>query len=136
LTSVYNLNKKLFRKIVFQIYMEEISFTKQIEIDDQNYGITVVLLENAISLFIYEDSPIFGTFSVSVPGTSIMPASTLYITGSKNEQIVRVIGERLATKTQKLVLISLNIADISNDILMKLMSKLELEILEKQETRK
>ena len=112
--------------------MVDITITEEIEIDDQNYGITVVFLENAISLFIYEESPIFGTFSVSVPGTSIMPASTLYITGSKNEQFVRIIGERLATKLQKLVLVSLNIQDISNDLLMKIMNKIESDVLEKK----
>ncbi len=112
--------------------MVDITITEEIEIDDQNYGITVVFLENAISLFIYEESPIFGTFSVSVPGTSIMPASTLYITGSKNEQFVRIIGERLATKLQKLVLVSLNIQDISNDLLMKIMNKIESDIIEKK----
>ncbi|NPD89382.1 MAG: hypothetical protein HGN29_11720 [Asgard group archaeon] len=113
--------------------MGDITITEKIEIDDQNYGITVVFLENAISLFIYEESPIFGTFSVSVPGTSIMQASTLYITGSKNEQFVRVIGERLATKLQKLVLVSLNIQDISSDLLMKIMNKIESDVLEKEE---
>lgn len=112
--------------------MVDITITEELEIDDQKYGITVVFLENAISLFLYEDSPIFGTFSVSVPGTSIMPASTLYITGSKNEQFVRIIGERLATKLQRLVLVSLNIESISNDLLMKLMNKIESDILEKE----
>ncbi|MCG3225322.1 MAG: hypothetical protein H7645_00265 [Candidatus Heimdallarchaeota archaeon] len=110
--------------------MNDITETRFIEIEENKYGITVVFLENAISLFIYEESPIFGTFSVSVPGTSIMPASTLYITGSKNEQFVRIIGERLATKLQKLVLVSLNIEDISGDLLTKIMSKIESEILE------
>ena len=112
--------------------MVDIAITEEIEIDDRNYGITVVFLENAVSLFIYEDSPLFGTFSVSVPGTSIMPASTLYITGAKNEQFVRIIGERLATKLQKLVLVSLNIDDISGDLLTKIMSKIESEILEEK----
>jgi hypothetical protein len=104
--------------------MEEITLTKEIEINDQLFGITVVFLENATSLFIYEESPLFGTFAVSVPGTQIMPASTLYITGSKNEQFVRVIGERLATKLQKLVLVSLNVSDISSELLTEIMNKL------------
>ena len=113
--------------------MNDITATEIIEIDDRKYGITIVSLENAVSLFIYEDTPIFGTFGVSVPGTSIMPASTLYITGSKNEQFVRVIGERFATKLQKLVLISLNIHDISSDLLIEIMKKIESDILEKEE---
>jgi hypothetical protein len=112
--------------------MKDIAISEKIEIDEQNYGITVVFLENAISLFLYEETPTFGTFSVSVPGTSVMPASTLYITGSKNEQFVRVIGERLATKLQKLVLVSVNIETISNDLLMKIMNKIESDILEKE----
>jgi hypothetical protein len=64
-----------------------------------------------------------------------MPASTLYITGSKNEQFVRVIGERLSTKLQKLVLVSLNLESISNDLLVKIMNKIESDILEEEKEK-
>ncbi len=49
------------------------------------------------------------------------------------EQYVRMIGERLATRIQKLVLVSLNIKDISNDILLKIMENIERELITKEE---
>jgi len=113
--------------------MKEITLAKSFEIQDQKYELIIVSLENAVSLYIYEDAPRFGTFGVSVPSTEFMSASTLYITGQKNEQYVRMIGERLATRIQKLVLVSLNIKDISNDILLKIMENIEKELITKEE---
>ena len=54
-----------------------------------------------------------------------MPASTLYITGSKNENFVRMMGERLAIKLQKLVLISLSLEETETEFLLKIMQKIE-----------
>lgn len=113
--------------------MKEVTLTKSLTVLDQNYGLIIVELENAVSLYIYEDKPKFGTFGISVPATEFMSASTLYITGQKNEQYVRMIGERIATKTQKLVLVSLNIIDITNDILLKILENVENELLKKEE---
>lgn len=96
---------------------------------DKNYGLIMVLLENAVSLYIYEDTPRFGTFGISVPPTEFMSASTLYITGKKNEQYVRMIGERMATKIKKLVLISLSVDDIDNDIFLEILGIVETELM-------
>jgi len=96
---------------------------------DKNYELIMVLLENAVSLYIYEDTPKFGTFGISVPPTEFMSASTLYITGKKNEQYVRMIGERIATKIKKLVLISLSIDDIDNDVFLKILENIETELI-------
>ncbi len=105
--------------------MSEIAKSKSFEIEERKFGSTLTSFENAIALYIYEDTPRIGTFGVSVPGTSIMPASTLYITGVKNEHYVKMIGERLATKLQKLVLISLSVKDIDNELIVELMQKIE-----------
>ena len=113
--------------------MSEVTSTQSFEIDDQKYELIIVTLENALSLYIYENKPRFGTFGVSVPSTEYMSASTLYITGKKNEQYVRMIGERLATRTKKLVLISLYIQEISNDILLKIIENIEKELFTKEE---
>ena len=115
--------------------MKEVTSTEFFEIEEQKYGITAVFLENALSFYIYEDKPTFGTFGVAVPTTEFMKASTLFITGQKNESYVRMIGERLATKTQKLVVVSLNVQDMSNSLFMKLIEKIEKEFLleEKEE---
>lgn len=105
--------------------MSEIAKSKSFEIEERKFGSTLTSFENAIALYIYEDTPRIGTFGVSVPGTSIMPASTLHITGVKNEHYVKMIGERLATKLQKLVLISLSVKDIDNELIVELMQKIE-----------
>ncbi len=115
--------------------MQEITLTKSFEIQNQSYELIIVSLENAVSLFLYENTPKFGTFGLSVPATEFMPASTLYITGQKNEQYVRMIGERLATKIKKLVLVSLNIQDISNEILLKIFENIEKELLSTDENK-
>ena len=61
--------------------MNEPTLNTQIELDGQEYQITVVFLENAVSIFIYEKEPRLGTLAISVPGNDIMQASTLYVTG-------------------------------------------------------
>lgn len=110
--------------------MSEITESKSFKIEKRNFGSTLTTFENAIALYVYEDTPRIGTFGVSVPGTSIMPASTLYITGAKNEHYTKMIGERLATKLQKLVLVSVNITDLTNELLIELMQKLETAYFE------
>ena len=92
-------------------------------------------LENYLfSVYVFEEKPRIGTFGISIPGTSIVPASTLYITGSKNENFVRMMGERLAIQLQKLVLISLSLEEIENELLLKIMHKIEAN-LPKQKKR-
>ena len=113
--------------------MSEVTSIISFEIDEQKYELVIVSLENAVSLYIYEDKPRFGTFGVSVPSTEFMSASTLYITGKRNEQFVRMIGERLATRLQKLVLISLNIQDLTNEILLKILENIEKELFTEEE---
>jgi len=111
--------------IIFVKIMSEITKSKSFEIEERKFGSTLTSFENAIALYIYEETPRIGTFGVSVPGTSIMSASTLYITGAKNEHYAKMIGERLATKLQKLVLISLSVKDIDNKLIVELMQKIE-----------
>ena len=105
--------------------MDTITETINFEIDERNFGAIMISLENAFSVYVFEEKPRIGTFGVSIPGTSIAPASTLYITGSKNENFVRMMGERLAVKTQKLVLISLSLEETETDFLIKIMQKIE-----------
>ena len=105
--------------------MSEITESISFEIEERKFGSTLTTFENAIALYVYEETPRIGTFGVSVPSTSIMTASTLYITGVKNEHYTKMLGERLATKLQKLVLVSINIKDLDNELMIKLMQRLE-----------
>ena len=112
--------------------MSEITKSESFEIEERKFGLTLTSFENAIALYIYEETPRIGTFGISVPGTSIMPASTLYITGAKNEHYAKMIGERLATKLQKLVLISLSTKDIDNELIVELIQKIEMTFFDKK----
>ena len=109
--------------------MSEISKSINFEIDERRFETIIVSLENATSLYIYEETPRLGVFGISVPGTSVMPASTLFVTGTKDEHFVRMIGERLATRLQKLVLISFILEDTSNELLLKIINRLENELI-------
>jgi hypothetical protein len=110
--------------------MNNITKTRTVEINEKKYGIITISLENAISVYIYQETPRLGTLGISVPSTTVMPASTLYITGKKDEHFVRMIGERLATNSQKLVIVSLNVEDANNELLLKLQEEIELALKE------
>ncbi len=110
--------------------MNEITKSKSFEIEDREFGLTLTSFENAIALYIYEEIPRIGTFGISVPGTSIMPASTLYITGAKNEHYAKMMGERFATKLQKLVLISLSVKEIDTELIVELMQIIETTLFD------
>jgi len=99
--------------------------TMNFEIGERNFGTIIISFENALSIYIFEDKPRLGTFGISIPGTSIVPASTLYITGSKHENYVRMMGERIAIKVQKLVLISVNLEEAETELLLEIMKKIE-----------
>jgi len=113
--------------------MNEISKSFSFEIDGRKFETITVSLENALSVYIYEEIPRLGVFGISVPSTSIMPASTLFVTGTKDEHFVRIIGERLATKVQRLVLISFSLKDASNELLLKIVNKIENELIIEEE---
>lgn len=116
--------------------MSEITETISFEINNKEFGSTLTLFENAIALYIYEEKPLLGTLGVSVPGSSIMPASTLSITGLKNEHYVKMLGERLATKLQKMVIVSLNIKELNNELMVQLIQRLESIYFDKEEKNK
>ncbi len=108
--------------------MSEFSKSISFEIDERKFETIIVTLDNAISIYIYEETPSLGVFGISVPSTSVMPASTLFVTGTKDELFVRMMGERLATRLQKLVLISFNLEDTSNELLLKIIDRIEHEL--------
>ena len=105
--------------------MDATTETLDFEIGERNFGTIMISFENALSIYVFEDKPRIGTFGISIPGTSIVPASTLFITGSKNENYVRMMGERIAIKIQKLVFISLSLEESESDLLLEIMKKIE-----------
>lgn len=112
--------------------MIEPTLNARLEIDEREYHMTAVFLENAVSLYIYEETPKLGTLAISVPGTDIMQASTLYVTGSSDAHFVRMLGERFATQFQKLVLLSLCLQETSNELILKIMQQVENIIIEEK----
>ena len=116
--------------------MKELVQLKAFEIYKKKFGLIIVSLENAISLFVYEDIPTFGSFGISVPATTFMPASTLFITGKDEDYSVRIIGEKIATKIQKLVLVSLNVKNVSNNLLSEIIKKIEENLFMNDSSKK
>ncbi len=121
--------------IINPITMTEPTLCTMIEIDGQQYQITAVFLENAVSIFIYEETPRLGTLAISVPGTDIMQASTLYVTGSSDTHFVRMLGERFASRTQKLILLSLSLKEASNELILKIMQQTEKILFEEKDKK-
>jgi hypothetical protein len=112
--------------------MNEPTLSTSIEVDGQSYQITAVVLENAVSIVIYEETPRLGTLAISIPGTDIMQASTLYVTGSSDAHFVRMLGERFASRIQKLVLLSISLKEVSNELALKIMQETERFLLEEK----
>lgn len=108
--------------------MKNIVQTKSFEINSKTYGVIVIFLENAISIYVYDGEPKLGTIGLSIPGSSFTPTSTLHISGAKDQLFVQMIGERIATKMQKLILTSLNLKSPSGTLLSLLIEKIEAEI--------
>ncbi|MHA1708085.1 MAG: hypothetical protein ACTSYV_03270 [Candidatus Heimdallarchaeaceae archaeon] len=114
-------------------FMEEsVVLTKYFEIMQHRYGIIILFFENAISIFLFEDSPKLGSVALSVPGTEFMPASTLYVSGTTEQLFVKLLGERIATKFHKLVLTSLNLKNTSSETFSLIVEKIEKEIIAKK----
>ncbi|MHA1778291.1 MAG: hypothetical protein ACTSYN_01840, partial [Candidatus Heimdallarchaeaceae archaeon] len=99
------------------------------KIEGVEYGLVALNFENAIILFVYEGNPKFGTCGLSVPGNMILPANTVFLSGSKNDIAVRTIGERLAKIVNKLALVSINVTTMSNTLHAKLWEFIETKIL-------
>ena len=112
--------------------MNETTLTTTLDVDGQEYPITAVFLENAVSIFIYDETPRLGTLAISVPGTDIIQASTLYVTGSSNAHFVRMLGERFASRIQKLVLVSISLKEVSNELILKIMQQAEQLLFEEK----
>jgi len=91
---------------------------KDVEIGDNLFFFTVIFFDNGISIFISEKPPKLGTIGLSYPPIDFS-SSTSLLHGMKNEQFVRIIGERYSKITGKMVLVSLNIinTNIFDDIL-------------------
>lgn len=91
--------------------MPEQSHIKILKIEEHDIEIMYLEFANGIALYIYINSPKMGTTSLSVPGSDTIPPSTVFLVGSKFDYFLRMIGEKIAKITGKMVLISLNITE-------------------------
>lgn len=91
--------------------MDDRIIMKIFQVDEINLGMFAFLLDNAISIYVYEGDPKLGTIGLSIPGSDILPPSTMFISGIKNELMVRGMGERLSKMTEKMVLLSINVSN-------------------------
>lgn len=105
--------------------MEVPIITEEFEINDKQYGIIAIKFENAVAIYVFEGSPKFGTTALSIPGNLFSPANTLFMSGTRNEMFARMLGEKLATVTKKLVFVSVNIEEITPELHKELWKKIE-----------
>lgn len=103
---------------------------EHLKVGEIDYGLIILNFQNAIALFIYEGSPKFGTCGLSIPGNMVSPPNTLFISGLRDDIAVRMIGEKIAKMTNKLVLISINVTEMSSGLHAKLWEILERKILD------
>ncbi len=107
--------------------MPDQSHIKILKIEEHDLEITYLEFTNGISLYIYIDTPKMGTTSLSVPGSDTIPPSTVFLVGSKFDYFLRMIGEKIAKVTGKMVLISLNITE--EKMLNSIWKKIQDEIM-------
>ena len=109
--------------------MKDRILTKNFQIGEFNLSMIILFFDNAISVFVYEETPRLGTVGLSVPGTDVMPPSTAFATGIKHEFYVRGLGERISKITGKIALLSIN---VNNEYLIEgIWKELKKEILKK-----
>ncbi|MHA1304597.1 MAG: hypothetical protein ACTSQE_02245 [Candidatus Heimdallarchaeaceae archaeon] len=93
--------------------MENRIVTKNFNVGKSELGMLILYFDNAISVYVYEDSPKLGTIGLTVPGSETIPPSTVFLSGLRYEHFVRMFGERIARVTGKLTLVSINVSDDS-----------------------
>jgi len=99
---------------------------------------TCVETKNGSLILFSEGEELFGTLAVAIPQAQEMigPPLSSILLGERNTLLARLLAERLAAKTRKIALVSVNIKTVeereAGQILMKLIDK----ILAKEETKK
>ena len=107
-------------KIVQEEIKEKETFFLSTHVETKNGSLTLFS----------EGEELFGTLAVALPqaGEMIGPPLSSILLGERNILLARLLAERLAAKTRKIALVSVNIRTVEDreagQILMKLMAKM------------
>lgn len=99
---------------------------------------TYVETKNGSLILLSEGEELFGTLAVAIPQTHgiIGPPLSSILLGERNTLLARILAERLAAKTRKIALVSVNIKTVEEREAGQILMKLTDKVLGKEETQK
>ena len=99
---------------------------------------TYVETRNGSLTLFSEGEELFGTLAVAIPQAERMvgPPLSSILLGERNVLLARLLAERLAAKTRKIALVSVNIKTVEEREAGQILMKLSDKVLGKEETRK
>ena len=99
---------------------------------------TYVETRNGSLILLSEGEELFGTLAVAIPQAQEMigPPLSSILLGERNTLLARLLAERLAAKTRKIALVSVNIKTVEEREAGQILMKLTDKILAKEEPKK
>ena len=99
---------------------------------------TYVKTKNGSLILLSEGEELFGTLAVAIPQAQEMigPSLSSILLGERNTLLARLLAERLAAKTRKIALVSVNIKTVEEREAGQILMKLTDKILAKEEPKK
>lgn len=111
---------------------------EEIKEKEKSFLSTYVETTNGSLTLFSEGEELFGTLAVAIPQTKGMigPPLSSILLGERNILLARILGERLAAKTRKIALVSVNIKTLEEREAGQILMKLADKMLRKEETKK
>jgi hypothetical protein len=99
---------------------------------------TYVEAKNGSLILFSEGEELIGTLAVAIPQKQEMigPPLSSILLGERNILLARLLAERLAAKTRKIALVSVNIKTVEEREAGQILMKLTDKVLGKEETKK
>jgi len=99
---------------------------------------TYVETRNGSLILLSESEELFGTLAVAIPQAQEMigPPLSSILLGERNTLLARLLAERLAAKTRKIALVSVNIKTVEERQAGQILMKLTDKVLGKEEPKK
>jgi len=113
------------------------------ELIERNIKFLAIYIEttNACLILLSEKEDRLGTLVAAIPpGKGLIgPATSSVLLGSKNATLARIFAERMASKTNKVALVSIYLEtleeSVAGPILIRLIEKIQSKKAEKEETK-
>ena len=111
---------------------------EEIKEKETSFLSTYVETRNGSLILLSEGEELFGTLAVAIPQAQEMigPPLSSILLGERNTLLARLLAERLAAKTRKIALVSVNIKTVEEREAGQILMKLTDKILAKEESKK